>query len=81
MTYRGYHGLTVWNRAVDLVEMVYHLTDTLRSTAAAEVPPGWDVLSLLRESAFSAAAVAVAAPAAVEAQVAPAVAPVGGRWD
>lgn len=37
MNFRGYHGLTVWNRAVDLVELIYHLTDALRSTAAPEV--------------------------------------------
>lgn len=37
MNFRGYHGLTVWNRAVDLVEMVYRLTDALRGTAAPEV--------------------------------------------
>ena len=37
MSFRGYHGLTVWNRAVDLVEMVYRLTDTLQSEAAPEI--------------------------------------------
>src|SRR5690625_3708250 len=37
MNFRGYNGLSVWNRAVDLVEIVYRLTDTLRDHAAPEV--------------------------------------------
>ncbi len=37
MQFRGYQGLTVWNRAVDLVERTYRLTDTLRSEAAPEI--------------------------------------------
>lgn len=37
MDFRGYKGLTVWNRAVDLVELTYRLTDTLRAEAAPEI--------------------------------------------
>lgn len=37
MTFRGYQGLTVWNRAVDLVELTYHLTNTLATEAAPEL--------------------------------------------
>jgi len=37
MNFRGYQGLTVWNRAVDLVELTYRLTDTLREEAAPEI--------------------------------------------
>ncbi len=37
MDFRGYQGLTVWNRAVDVVELTYRLTDTLRSEAAPEI--------------------------------------------
>lgn len=37
MNLRGYHGLTVWNRSVDLVEMVFHLSNRLRDSSCAEV--------------------------------------------
>ena len=37
MSFRGYQGLTVWNRAVDLVELVYHLTNVLANDATPEL--------------------------------------------
>lgn len=37
MSFRGYRGLTVWNRSVDLVEMTYGLTDELKGEAPAEI--------------------------------------------
>ncbi len=47
MNFRGYHGLTVWNRAVDLVELIYHLTTELTASA----PP--EVLTAMRRSALA----------------------------
>lgn len=37
MDSRGFKGLTVWNRTVDLVEVVYRLTDTHREAAPPEI--------------------------------------------
>ena len=47
MTFRGHQGLTVWNRAVDLVELTYHLSNALRHSGAN------DVLADMRRSALS----------------------------
>jgi four helix bundle protein len=47
MNFRGYHGLTVWNRGVDLVELVYRLTEHLTGSAAPEV------LTALRRAALA----------------------------
>lgn len=37
MSFRGYRGLTVWNRTIDLVELAYRLTGALRDDAPAEI--------------------------------------------
>ena len=37
MSFRGYQGLTVWNRAIDLVELTYHLTNVLAGEATPEI--------------------------------------------
>ncbi len=37
MSFRGHKGLTVWNRAVDLVELTYRLSNVLRHRGATEV--------------------------------------------
>ncbi len=37
MSFRGYQGLSVWNRTVDLVELIYRLSETLHEEAPVEV--------------------------------------------
>ncbi len=37
MNFRGYQGLNVWNRSVDVVELTYRLTEGLAQDAAREV--------------------------------------------
>ncbi len=37
MSFRGYRGLTVWNRSIDLVEHTYGLTNRLHDDAPAEI--------------------------------------------
>ncbi len=37
MNLRGYQGLTVWNRSVDVVELTYRLSETLSHGAARDL--------------------------------------------
>ena len=46
MNFRGYQGLAVWNRAVDLVAYTYRITETLRGQAAPELLSGMRRMSL-----------------------------------